>query len=134
MSERATVTNPGWSTSGLAGARFATVVPEDEFLHPVAPGAHYATTETSYWGFCVPERDLMAEIYIWFHPALGTMSAGILLFRGKKPSSLAADFVHHHHFLPMPAQIGNYRIDAIGLQIEVLEPLKKIRKIGRAHV
>jgi hypothetical protein len=127
VSERATVTNPGWSTSGLAGARFAPVVPEDEFLHPVAPGAGYATTETSYWGFCVPERDLMAEIYIWFHPALGTMSAGILLFRGKKSSSLAADFVHHNHFLPMPAQIGNYSIDAIGLQIEVLEPLKKIR-------
>ena len=90
MSEQATVTNPGWSTSGLAGARFAPVRPEDEFLHPVPPGAGYAHTETSYWGFCVPERRLMAEIYIWFHPVLGTMSAGILIFTGKRASSLAS--------------------------------------------
>lgn len=127
MNRNETITNPGWSTAGLAGARFAAVAPEDEFLHPVPPGAPYATTETSYWGFCVPAQRLMAEIYIWFHPALGTMSAGILLFRGKQPSSLAADFVHHHHFLPMPAQIADYTIDAIGLSIQVVEPLKCIR-------
>jgi hypothetical protein len=121
------VTNPGWSTHGLAGARFAPVLPEDEFLHPVPHGAGYALTETSYWGFCVPERDLMAEIYIWFHPVLRTMSAGILIFRGKRASSLASDFVHHHHFLPMPEDISRYRIDAIGLEIEVIEPLRAIR-------
>jgi hypothetical protein len=127
MNDRATVTNPGWSTHGLAGASFAPVLPEDEFLHAIPPGSGYALTETSYWGFCVPEHDLMAEIYIWFHPVLRTMSAGILIFRGKRSSSLASDFVHHHHFLPMPEDIAHYRIEAIGLEIEVIEPLRKIR-------
>ncbi len=127
MSERATITNPGWSTHGLAGQEFAPVLPRDEFLHPAPPDAGYALTETSYWGFCIPERNLMAEIYIWFHPVLRTMSAGVLIFTGKRASSLAADFVHHHHFLPMPDDISHYRIDAIGLDIEVIEPLKKIR-------
>ncbi len=131
MSEKATVTNPGWSTSGLAGAHFAPVLPQDEFLHPAPEGAGYALTETSYWGFCVPERQLMAEIYIWFHPVLRTMSAGVLIFTGKRASSLASDFVHHHHFLPMPADISHYRIDAIGLEIEVLEPLRSIRMCCR---
>lgn len=131
MSKRATVTNPGWSTHGLAGAPFAPVLPEDEFLHAIPDGAGYALSETSYWGFCVPERDLMAEIYIWFHPVLRTMSAGILIFSGKRPSSLASDFVHHHHFLPMPEDISRYRIDAIGLEIEVIDPLRAIRMCCR---
>ena len=122
-----TETNPGWSTDGLAGSEFATVEPADEFLHAVPADASYTHTETSYWGFCVPDRNLMAEIYIWFHPVLGTMSAGVLLFTGKRGSSLAADFVHHHHFLPMPDAIDSYRIEPVGLEIQVLEPLREIR-------
>ena len=123
----ATVTNPGWTTDGLAGARLGEIQPQDEFLHPVAPGASYATTETSYWGFCVPEHTLRCEIYIWFHPALGTMSAGVLLWRGLRPTSLACDYVHHHHFLPMPQDIAKYRIEALGLDIEIIEPLRAAR-------
>jgi hypothetical protein len=122
-----TVTNPGWTTDGLAGSRFARVTPADEFLHAIAPDAGYASTETSYWGFCVPERNLMAEIYIWYHPALRTMSAGILLWRGMRRSSLESEYVHHHHFLPMPADIARYTIAPLGLEIEVLEPLQRAR-------
>ena len=89
-----TVTNPGWTTDGLAGSRFGPVTPADEFLHAIAPDGGYASTETSYWGFCVPERNLMAEIYLWFHPALRTMSAGILLWRGMRRTSLESEYVH----------------------------------------
>jgi hypothetical protein len=123
----ATVTNPGWTTSGLAGTRISSVQPQDEYLHAVPATAGYAWTETSYWGFCVPEQDLMAEIYLWFHPVLGTMSAGVLLWRGMQPTSLACDYVHHHHFLPMPKDISHYRIEALGLEIQILDPLKSAR-------
>ena len=127
MSSQRTETNPGWTTDGLAGSRLTSPKPQDEFLHPPPPGAGYAWTETSYWGFCVPERQLMAEIYIWYHPVLHTMSAGVLIWRGMQPSSLACDYVHHHHYLPMPADISHYRIEQLGLEIEVLEPLKRAR-------
>ncbi len=123
----ATVTNPGWSTAGLAGARVGSVLPEDERLHAVPLAAGYAWTETSYWGFCAPAHDFMCEVYIWFHPVLRTMSAGVLAWRGLRRSSLHADYVHHHHFLPMPQDIGHYRIDPLGLEIEVLEPLRAAR-------
>ncbi|MBS0377165.1 MAG: hypothetical protein JSS29_01665 [Proteobacteria bacterium] len=126
MTDRQIETNPGWTTE-VAGSRLTRPQPQDEFLHPPPPGAGYAWTETSYWGFCVPERGLMAEIYIWFHPVLNTMSAGVLIWRGMQPTSLASDYVHHHHFLPMPADIAHYRIEPLGLEIEVLEPLKRAR-------
>lgn len=123
----ATVTNPGWSTSGLAGARFGSVQPEDERLHPIPPGAGYAWTETSYWGFAVPEANFMCEVYLWFHPVLRTMSAGVLAWTGRRRSSLHADYVNHHHFLPIPDDISHYRIEQLGLEIDILEPLKRAR-------
>ena len=30
----ATILNPGWTTDGLRGGKFPTILPEDEFLHP----------------------------------------------------------------------------------------------------
>lgn len=123
----ATILNPGWTTSGLAGAPLPMITPADELLHPVPPDAGYAWTETAYWGFCAPAHNLMAEIYIWFHPQLKVMSAGILIWRGFRASSLAADYVNHHHFLPMPDRIDKYRIEALGLDIEIIEPLSAAR-------
>jgi hypothetical protein len=122
----ATILNPGWTTS-LAGAPLPGLVPADERMHPVPDEASYAWTETSYWGFCAPDHDLMAEIYIWFHPHLKVMSAGILIWRGFRGSSLAADYVNHHHFLPLPDRIDHYRIEALGLEIEIIEPLDRAR-------
>jgi len=119
--------NPGWTTGELGGRSGPALVPADEGLHPVPADAGYAWTETSYWGFTAPDHDLMAEIYIWYHPALKVMSAGVLIWRGLRASSLAADYVNHHHFLPLPDQIGHYRIDAVGLEIEILDPLRSAR-------
>lgn len=124
MSE--TVLNPGWTTATSTRGRPALGA-EDELLHAVPVDAGYAWTETSYWGFTAPAHNLMCEIYIWFHPAMKVMSAGVLLWRGLRGSSLAADYVNHHHFLPMPDGIGHYRIDAIGLEIEIVEPLHHAR-------
>ena len=53
----ATILNPGWTTDGLRGGKFPTILPKDEFLHPVPADATYAWTETSYWG-CPPSSRL----------------------------------------------------------------------------
>jgi hypothetical protein len=117
--------------AGFPGALYAQPLPsigaEDEFLHPPAESGHHSSTETSYFGFNIPEHALNGEIYVWFHPILQVISASVYIWRGLVPHTLAADFVSHHHFLPFPkAGIADYEIPDIGLRIRVLEPLKSI--------
>lgn len=104
------------------------VGPQDEFLHaPVATG-HYSSTETSYFGFSIPEHLLGGEIYMWFHPILRVMSASVYIWRGIKTSTLACEYVNHFHYLPYPeGDIGDYAIEEIGLRIKVLEPLRSVQ-------
>lgn len=111
----------------LAGAPLAAIDRRDEFLHPLAPGAGYASTETSYFGFNIPEKQLNGEIYVWFHPALKVMSASVYIWRGIKRSALACEYVNHFHFLPFPAgDIDDYTIEPLGLRIRVIEPLVSV--------
>lgn len=111
----------------FAGMPLGTIKPEDELLHPPAASGHHSATETSYFGFNIPEHRLNAEIYVWFHPVLKVMSASVYIWRGYNTTTLECDYVNHYHFLPMPENdIGNYEIPDIGLKIRVIEPLKSI--------
>lgn len=112
----------------LAGLPLGTAVPEDEALHaPVASG-HYASSETSYFGFNIPKRQLNAEIYVWFHPVLKTLGASVYIWKGMKRSTLACEYVNHHHYLPWPKDgIADYTIEALNLHIRVIEPLKSVQ-------
>ncbi|MBI1180045.1 MAG: hypothetical protein GC201_05765 [Alphaproteobacteria bacterium] len=111
----------------LVGEPLAAIAKRDEFLHPVAPGAGYASTETSYFGFNIPEKQLNGEIYVWFHPALRVMSASVYIWRGIRRSTLACDYVNHFHFLPFPGgDIDDYEIAPLGLRIRVMEPLEAL--------
>jgi septal ring factor EnvC (AmiA/AmiB activator) len=40
---------------------------------------------------------------MWFHPVLKMMSASVYIWTGIKGSTLACDYVNHHHYLPWPA-------------------------------
>lgn len=121
-------TAPERKHGGLAGLPLGNAGPEDEFLHAPAASGHYSSTETSYFGFAIPERGLNAEIYIWFHPVLKVMSAGVYVWTGIKSSSLACEYVNHHHYLPWPEQgIADYGIDALNLRIKVIEPLRSVQ-------
>ncbi|MGE0665586.1 MAG: hypothetical protein AB7O49_03410 [Sphingomonadales bacterium] len=127
MSNQTRIVSAGGHSADMAGAALTAVLPEDEFLHPVAPGAHYASTETSYFGFNIPEKQLNGEVYVWFHPALKVMSASVYIWRGIRRSTLACDYVNHFHFLPFPENgIADYTIAPLGLSIRVIEPLRKI--------
>ena len=112
---------------GLIGLPLGSVVPEDEFLHPAAPSGHYASTETSYFGFNIPERRLNGEVYMWFHPVLKVICASVYIWTAPK-STLACEYINHHHYLPWLANgIADYRIEAVGLHIRVIEPLKSVQ-------
>jgi hypothetical protein len=112
----------------LAGLPLGGAAPADELLHPPAASGHYSATETSYYGFNIPERRVNGEIYLWFHPVLKVMSASIYVWTGFKASSLACEYVNHHHYLPWPqADIADFTVDAVNLRIRVIEPLKSIQ-------
>jgi hypothetical protein len=109
-------TTPGF---GVAG-------PADELLHPVAGDAPYALTETSYFGFNLPERRINGEIYVWFHPRLRVASAGVFCWQGMKPTALAAEYYDYRLYLPYPErQIDDYSL-ANGLRFRVEEPLARV--------
>jgi hypothetical protein len=111
----------------LVGLPLGVATTDDEFLHPPAASGHYSATETSYYGFNIPERKVNGEIYLWFHPVLNVMSASIYIWRGLKATSLACEYVNHHHYLPWPRNgIAHYTIDALNLRVRVVEPLKVI--------
>ena len=127
MSETRVVSAGGQPAALMAGAPLTAVSPKDELLHPVGPGAGYASTETSYFGFNIPDMRLNGEIYVWFHPALRVMSASVYIWRGIKRSTLACEYVNHFHFLPFPdGDIDDYIIAPLGLRIRVIEPLKSV--------
>jgi hypothetical protein len=123
---RGQVVSAAGHAAEMAGKPLGAIVEQDEFLHPVAPGAHYSTTETSYFGFNIPEKQINGEVYVWFHPALKMMSASVYIWRGIKRSTLACEYVNHYHYLPMAEQIADYTIEPLGLHIRVIEPLKRV--------
>jgi len=115
-------------SSAMAGAALGQVTPQDEFLHPPAASGHYTSTETSYFGFNIPEQRINGEIYVWFHPVLKMMSASVYIWRGIRRSTLACDYINHFHYLPFPENdIGDYTIEPLGLHIRVVEPLKSVQ-------
>ncbi len=120
------VVSASGQSASMAGKPLSVIAPEDEFLHPVALDAHYSSTETSYFGFNIPEKQLNGEVYVWFHPALRVMSASVYIWRGIKRSTLACEYVNHYHFLPFPDDISDYTIEPLGLRIRVIEPLRKV--------
>lgn len=126
MTESNRVVSAAGHSAPMAGAPLGVIQPQDEFLHPVAPGAGYASTETSYFGFNIPEKQLNGEVYIWLHPALRVMSASVYIWRGIKRSTLACEYVNHFHFLPFPDDISDYTIAPLGLRIRVIEPLRQV--------
>ncbi len=119
--EELMVTRHGAEPLGVA-------LPADELLHAPAPSGHFSATETSYYGFNIPDAKLNGEIYIWFHPVLKVMSASVYIWKGLKDSSLACEYVNHYHYLPYPdSDIGDYEIPLIGLKIKVIHPLEEVR-------
>lgn len=104
---------------------FATVLPEDDFLHAAPAGAPPSLTETSYFGFSVPERNLNGEVYAWFHPQLRVVSAGIFVWSGFKRTTLAAEYFDYRTYLPWPERDLDDCTLANGLRIRTAKPLER---------
>ncbi len=105
------------------------VKPEDDLLHPVQNKlvADDSLTETQYFGFSVPEENIHAIGYIWYHPNLHVVSGGILAFQGIKAYQTHAELCDLRIFMhdrALKNDLHEYRL-ANGYGIKVVEPLKR---------
>jgi hypothetical protein len=110
-------------TSENAG--FGTVAAEDDFLHATQASDHHSVAETHWFSFFDADSGLHGGIYVWAHPNLHTTSAGVWAFRGVKRHRMEAEHFNYQHHLPWPETPGReVRVPAIGLTIDIAEPLR----------
>ncbi|MFJ9390510.1 hypothetical protein ACIRON_16920 [Nocardioides sp. NPDC101246] len=106
---------------------FVQPFPADELLHnDVPPDADFTLSETSYFGFNIPEAGIDCEIYAWFHPTLRVVSGGLMIFQGYKTVAGQADFLDYRNTMPYPdGDIDDVHYPT-GVRIRVVEPLEHI--------
>lgn len=105
---------------------FAAPDPAFERFQHWPENAPFDLTETSYFGFNIPEERINAEIYYWYHPRLGVASGGIYIWQGIKPMQLAAEYFDYRLFMPMPENIVDCE-QPNGVRIDMLEPNRRFR-------
>jgi hypothetical protein len=107
---------------------FVPISKRDEYLHPVAPDAHYTALETNLYGFNCPAAGLDGELYAWYHPALKVMGFMIYIYRGGKRHQLEAEYFNEYTYLPMIADNADYRLQmgSCGVHVKVVKPLEEI--------
>jgi hypothetical protein len=114
-----------------AARHFAPVLPEDDFLHPVAPDAPYTLVETNLYGFNIPEADINCNIYVLWHPVFQTMWVQCWVLKGKRilPHQLAADYFIEHHYLPAVTENADWSVQmgSATLRVTMVEPLEEMR-------
>ena len=84
---------------------FSIMQPDEEQLQPVPAGASYEWTETSMFGFNIPEHGIDAIIYFWHHPILKVSYGGIMIWRGHHANQVGCDYSDYRLAMPMPADI-----------------------------
>lgn len=87
-----------WITNRHEGG-FGAQRPEDDFLHPDGNPTGPSVTETYYFGFHVAEAAIHGYIYVWLHPNLNVVTAGVLISRGFQSTCLSADYFNMHAYL-----------------------------------
>ncbi len=98
----------------------------DDYLHSGTSG-DYTLSETSYVGFNIPEAAIDAQIYHWFHPELGIVSGGIIIWQGLRETSADADYIDYRNFMPYPSGSVTVQQYPTGVRVEVLEPMKRLK-------
>lgn len=118
----------GWIANGTGG--FGQVRDQDDFLHAQGNPAGASATETYYFGFSVPEQAVCGFIYLWFHPNLGTVSAGVMVYQGQCPSALAAAYSDIRNHLSIADHVdaaSGVMQFPMGLRLEPVVPLQHWR-------
>ena len=102
---------------------------EDMHLALKAVKPHYALTETQFFEFSVPEHDIFAVLYLWYHPALNVVSAGPMICQGVKTIALASELFDYRSYMPdrlLDGKLTSYTLDN-GYALEMLEAGRTFR-------
>jgi hypothetical protein len=99
--------------------------PDDDNLHPPTTDDIF-WTETHWFAFAVPERNLTACIYPVFRTNLNICAAGVFLWDDTGEADHEIVYSHNYWHLPMPEDLRTMRLLS-GLSYDVIEPLKSYR-------
>lgn len=114
-------------------AEFGTPVPEDEKLH-----RSFAETETSpdlvetqFFGFSIPEKDIMSMSYLWVHPNLRVLGTNAWVWKGVGIDPLQSEIFDARDLHPIApvwddGDLDGFQLDN-GYSVEIVDPLEKIR-------
>ena len=111
------------SRSGLRGAAVSEQHPDDEFHPPTSDDPYW--TETCWFTFTVPERRLSGQLYPFFRPNQGVLSAGAFFW--DHTGGTPADILHARQFwhLPIPDQPLSDIALPNGITYRCVEPLRR---------
>ena len=110
---------------------FGTYDLSDEEIHSSykTEKPHYGLTETQYFGFSVPEHDIHAFLYLWYHPNLNVLAAGPMIMQGVKPVGQASEIFDYRNYLPdeqLNPSLSNFTLDS-SYSVQMLEPGRVFR-------
>jgi hypothetical protein len=96
----------------------------DDLFHPPAT-QDPSSTETVWWNFHVPERNIDAEIYLCFRRNLGVTYAGIYIWDQFCRHYTDCLYFDTRSYLPLPsADLDDFEL-ANGLRMRALTPLQR---------
>lgn len=104
------------------GNFFSQMKAEEEHIRPVPPGVSHEWTETSMFGFNIPEHGIDCILYFWHHPALKITSGGIMIWKGRNINQVECEYSDYRLAMPIPEDHTNCTY-ANGITVRMVEPL-----------
>ncbi len=79
-----------------------TLASDDDTLHTPPDAADTWWTETFWFTFAVPERELFGNFYLYVRPLLKSIGGGVTIFDSSGTTPWEVPYYSHQHHLPMP--------------------------------
>jgi hypothetical protein len=107
---------------------FGQVDASADAFHGKPENDHYSVTETIWFEVLVPNSNLIAHFYIYMRPNLGICASGGWIWKGHAATPFQMDHFNYQAALPMPLFEGpTVKVPQVGLEVTVIEPLKKVK-------
>jgi hypothetical protein len=96
----------------------------DDQFHPPSDDPWW--TETVWFSWMIPERELLGQFYPVFRPNLGVQFGGVVVFGPEQPTHLEEQIYHYDQHQPLAPDLDltDFTL-AGGLRLKVLEPTRK---------